>query len=150
MQKTGIIEIKNIALNSFQGKALENFQVRWEDYEDSNIIQLDIYGSGLLNYEGKLTEEMKVEINTNILNALIKYGELTNHKPIDMGYTINLNQTKKHNKDYNSFVAELDISFYYKKPIKKATAYSLQPTTELITSIILGEIFVLGRNVRKI
>lgn len=142
----GLIQIDNIKLSD--DIRIKPFQITWEDFED--CVQVDIEGVGALNYEGKYTKELELEINTNIYNALIKYGELTTHLASDIHYSLNIKQFKKFSQKHGTYFASVDISLFYKKPVKRATAHSLQPTTELITSIILGEIFIIGRNDRTV
>lgn len=146
MTNQGTLLIKNLRLDNT--KSMKPFSVDWEDFDE--VVQVDLCGIGILNYEGILDQEMAIEITTNIHKALIRYGELTNHKASDIHYTLNFAKSKRFSQEHQAYYAKVEMSIYYVKPVKKAHASQLLPTTELITSIILGEIFITGRNARKI
>lgn len=130
----GNLEIKNL-------KKYQPFKIYFEELAN-DCIQVDITGKGVLNYFGQLTEDLRIEIHTNILKALKSYGEITTHDPSEIGYALTLNQLKKLNRIYNCFESEISLTIIYKKPVLGASAYSLQPTTELLSATILAEIFI--------
>lgn len=144
--KSGTIEVPNIRISPTT--EIKPFRVTWEDYDE--VVQVDVEGFGVLNYEGTLNQDMLLDIRTNIAKALTKYGKITKHKASDIIYTLNFKKAKRFNHEHGAYYAYLSMSIFYKKPVKKAAAYQLQPTTELITSIILGEIFIVGSNAKKI
>lgn len=146
MTNQGTLLINNLRLDKM--KSIKPFSVAWEDFNE--VVQLDVCGYGILNYEGVLDQEMAIEIKTNIHRALSRYGELTNHNASDIHYTLNFAKSKRFSHEHQAYYAKVEMSIYYVKPVKKAHASQLLPTTELITSIILGEIFITGRNARKI
>ena len=114
-------------------------------YEDigNEAIQVEVTGRGLLNYFGELTSELEIEINTGIIQALRKYGDITTHDASEIGYELDLTQTKKLNRTYNLFETTFELYIMFKKPIVGASAYSLRPTIELITATILAEAFII-------
>lgn len=133
--KKGCIQLTNL-------KGYQPFQIQYEDIGNDSI-QLDVSGTGLLNYFGELNPELEMEIQTGILNALKKYGEITTHDATEIGYTLDFHQSKKLNRKHNLFETAVNLYIVFKKPVTGASAYSLQPTIELITATILAEAFIL-------
>lgn len=129
---TGYLEIKNIP-------KYQPFLVQYEDLDDA--IQVDITGIGVLKYFNTISEDLKLEITTNINNQLVKYQKTTGHNAADIGFSITYQPNKKLNSNTNTVVTGVDISIFFKKPVKNASAYSLQPTITLISLILLNEIF---------
>lgn len=124
---------------------LENFQLSYEDI-GCDTLQIDVTGQGVLKYQEKITPELLLEINTNIATALTKYGKQTGHNPADIGYYFDLQRTKTYNREYYQGETEISLSIVFKKPVKNASAYSLTPTIKLITSILLGEIYIMKQS----
>lgn len=113
-------------------------------FEDigNDAIQVDVDGYGVIQYFGKLTNDLMLEINTNINIALKKYSKLTTHNCALIGYDLELLPTKKFDCPRNGFFYQCKLVIIFKKPVPKASAFSLTPTIELITSTILDEIFI--------
>jgi hypothetical protein len=132
--ETGQLEIKNLP------KAAP-FQVNYEDYSTADAIQVDIQGIGVFKFFEPISDEILTEIHTNINKQLTIYGKKTGHNPANIGYFLDLKQQKKLNQSTNTLVVSCSISIFFKKPVKNATVYSLQPTITLISLIILCEIF---------
>lgn len=118
------------------------FKVEYAEIDD-NTLQLDVTGYGCINYFENLSEEIKLEINTDINNRLKDYQEITGHNSSEIGYSFELKQTKNLNRKYNTLETGAEISIVFNKPVIGACAKSLEPTIELISSIILSEIFIL-------
>lgn len=119
------------------------FMVVYEDIGNDSI-QVDISGLGVINYWSKINDELLLEINTNINNALTNYSKATSHNSELIGYHLELFPTKKFDRVHNAFLCDCKISIVFKKPVSNASAFSLYPTINLITSIILEEIFILN------
>lgn len=131
----GQLQIQNVA-------KLDPFKIQFSEL-NSETIQVDISGYGCLNYFDSIDKEIELEININISNQLRDYAEITGHNSADIGYSYTLTPTKKLNRKYNTLEAGVEISLLFKKPVLEASAYQLQPTIELISSIILAEIFIM-------
>ena len=132
----GQLEVDNLRIKGF-----EPFQVCYEDI-GFDAIQVDVTGVGLVNYYGKLSPELEMEINTNVLKALKKYSEVTEHDSSEIGYSISFKPTNKLNKKFDLYESGFQLMIMFKKPVEGASAYSLQPTIELITATILAEVFM--------
>jgi hypothetical protein len=120
----------------------EPFKVTYDEI-DTNTVQVDCVGTGCVNYFEKLDAEIEMEINIGINNRLREYSELTGHNSEDIGYSLKFNQSTTLNRKYNTLETSVELSIVFKKPVVEATTHSLTPTIELITSIILSEIFIL-------
>lgn len=119
----------------------EPFKIIYDEI-DQETIQLDILGYGCINYFDNLDKEIELEINININNQLKDYAEITGHNSADIGYTLNLSKTKILNRKYNTLEAGVEMSVIFKKPVYSATTFQLRPTIELISSMIIAEIFI--------
>ena len=64
---------------------LDDFQISYEEL-DGDTLQVDINGQGVVKYEQIITDELLLEINTNINKALTKYSKITGHSAADIGY----------------------------------------------------------------
>jgi hypothetical protein len=111
-----------------------------------DAIQVDITGTGVIDYDGTSFDEFELMIHTNINNHLKKYSNLTGHNSAEIGYDFTLTPTKRFDRELQNLIADLRLNIVFKKPVKGANAYQLTPTIQLITSTILGEIFILPRN----
>lgn len=131
---TGQLQIKNLP------KAAP-FKVNYEDYPTADAIQVDIDGIGVFRFFEPISDEILTEIHTNINKQLTIYGKKTGHNPANIGYYFELKPEKKLNQSTNTLVVSINVSFFFKKPVKNASCYSLQPTITLISLIILCEIF---------
>jgi hypothetical protein len=135
----GVLEVKN------QPKYAP-FTVEYEDFAEADAIQVDIIGIGIFRYFEGISDEILLEINTNINRKLTIYGNKTGHNAANIGWYLNLKPLKKLNISTNTLVFGADVSLFFKKPVKNATCYSLQPTITLISLIVLSEIFHLRTN----
>ncbi|MCG2611499.1 hypothetical protein LZZ90_08260 [Flavobacterium sp. SM15] len=117
------------------------FSITYDEI-DNETIQLDIVGYGCINYFDQLDKEIELEINININNQLKDYTELTGHDSSEIEYSLNLKPTKILNRQYNTLEAGVEMSIVFKKPVQNASTYQLQPTIELISSMVLAEIFI--------
>ena len=131
----GMMEVDNVT-------GFHPFTLHFEDI-GHNSIQVDVLGSGCLNYVGKLNRDLELEIHTNILKTLKHYSECTGHSSADIGYSLTLKDTKRYNRTYHVDEAEISLTIIFKKPVDGVSAYSLQPTIDLISTNILGEIFIM-------
>jgi hypothetical protein len=123
---------------------LPKYQPFLVDYVDmDSAIQVDCSGTGVLDFFDPLNEDLKVEINANINNALKNYGQKTGHNASYIGYNLTFLPTNKIDSKYNTQVIGIELVIVFKKPVKNVSIYALQPSIRLITSIILGEIFIL-------
>ena len=120
------------------------FQVNCSDL-GKDAIQVDVSGSGILAYSGKLTQEIEIEFHTVINNALRVYGYRTGHDTSSIGYYLELSQSNKYNRSHCSYEAAINLTIVYQKPVKKATCYQLLPTTQLLATTILSSIFLLPK-----
>lgn len=141
MVTTSIVSLDKGVIEINYNKAFQPFKITYQDIGNDSI-QLDITGKGLLNYHGKIDTELLLEINTNILTSINEYSYITGHSSANVGHHLNLLQTKKYNSKHNTHEVELDACIVFKKPVMNTSAYSLQPTITVITSIILEEIFI--------
>ncbi len=135
----GVLEVKN------QPKYAP-FTVEFEDFSDADAIQVDISGFGIFRYFEAISDEILLEINTNITKQLTIYGNKTGHNAANIGWYLNLKPVKKLNRSTNTLVLDAEISLFFKKPVRNASIYSLQPTITLIALIVLSEIFHLATN----
>ena len=131
---TGQLQIKNLP------KAAP-FKVNYEDYPTADAIQVDVDGIGVFRFFEPISDEILTEINTNINRQLTIYGKKTGHNAANIGYFMTLKPLKKLNQNTNTGVVGVNVSMFFKKPVKGATIYALQPTITLISLIILCEIF---------
>ena len=130
----GELEIKNLP-------KYNPFLLEYEDLDDA--IQVDCTGLGALNFFDPFNKELELEINTNINNALNNYGKKTGHNASNIGYSLTLIPTNKLDRQHNVVQMGVELTIIFKKPVPNASSYSLTPSISLITSIILGEIFIL-------
>ena len=121
------------------------FTINFEDMEEA--VQVDVSGRGLLNFRCDLDADLELEIHTLIENALREYSTRTSHDSSRIGYSINLLQSNTLNRKWGVFETDVELTIIFQKPEKvaHATASQLQPTIELITNYILGEVFILQR-----
>ncbi|MEC4048755.1 hypothetical protein OX284_004880 [Flavobacterium sp. SUN046] len=128
------------SINNIEG--YKPFQICYDEL-DANTIQLDVYGIGAINYFEPFSKDLEVLINADINKALKDYSENTTHDASEIGYTLNFQPKKKIDQDYKTQVVEINMSIIFKKPVLGVAASQLQLTIELITSMIIGEIFIL-------
>ena len=119
---------------------LDDFQISYEEL-DGDTLQVDINGQGVVKYEQIITDELLLEINTNINKALTKYSKITGHSAADIGYFFDLRRTKTYNRTHHQGESKISLYIVFKKPVKGASAYSLTPTIKTLSIIILNEIF---------
>jgi len=97
-----------------------------------------------MRYPQKITDELLIEINTNINNSLTKYGKQCGHLASNIGYFFTLRETKTYNREHHQGETQISLSIVFKKPVKNASAFSLTPTIKRISTLILGEVFILN------
>jgi hypothetical protein len=136
-QKEGYLFLKNLP-------TYQPFLIKYSEIND-NTIQVDITGTGAINYKEKFCPELEMVINTNINKKLKEYSEITGHQPSKIGYTLNLTNTKKIDRKYNVDILSVQSSLVFEKPIKNATSYALTPTISLISSILIDETFLTSK-----
>jgi hypothetical protein len=129
------------ALEIDYNKAYQPIQISFQDIGNDSI-QVDITGKGLLNYDGKLDHELEMEIYTNILYGFKEYSDITGHSSADIGHHLSLVPTKKYNRKHNAYEVDMSASIVFKKPVTGASAYSLQPTITVLSSVIIEEVFI--------
>lgn len=122
-------------------KIYPDIQISFSDV-GNDVIQADIIGTGLLKYDGKVDTGLLLEINTNILNQFKNYSDYTGHLSSDIGHQLSLVPTKKYNRKHQAYEYQLEATIVFKKPVKGASAYSLQPTITVLSSIIIEEVFI--------
>lgn len=130
----GELEIKNLP-------KYEPFLLEYDDLDEA--IQVDCTGIGALNFFDPFNKELECEINTNINNALKNYGKKTGHNASNIGYSLTFTPTNKLDRQHNVVQMRVELSIVFKKPVPNVNACCLTPSISLITSIILGEIFIL-------
>jgi hypothetical protein len=131
----GFIKIENM-------DGYQPFQIHYDELNEDTI-QLDVYGCGAINYNEKFTKDLEIQIHTDINKALKEYSEISTHDSSEIGYTLNFLPKKRIDQDYKTQVVEIDMSIVFKKPILGADASQLELSSELITSTILAEIYIL-------
>jgi hypothetical protein len=136
-QLKGFLEISNIP-------KCQPFLVEYEDLD--NAIQCDVSGTGYINYHGNYDKDLEMEIQTNICNALKQYSEITNHDATEIGYNLTIKPSKKIHPKLKVLQCDVELTIVFQKPVNGASAYSLRPTIELISSTILAEAFILNPN----
>lgn len=135
------VSLTNGTIEIAYNKAFQPIQIDFKDIGHYSV-QVDITGKGVLNYEGILDLELEMEIYTNILKAFKEYSEYTSHSSADIGHHTRLVPTKKYNRKHNTYEVDLSACIVFKKPVMNASAYSLQPTITVLSSVILEEVFI--------
>jgi hypothetical protein len=67
--------------------------VKFENFE-ANAIQVDVAGIGAFRYFA-LSDDILLQIHTNINKKLRIYGKKSGHNPENIGYNLNFNPIKR-------------------------------------------------------
>jgi hypothetical protein len=108
---------------------------------ENEILQVDIQGKGLLNFYEKYTQDLYLEIYTNVQKAISKRKEEID----EYGIFININPLNKIDRNYNLQLIEFDISLYFQNPFENSKVENLKSFISFISNIITKEIILLNR-----
>jgi hypothetical protein len=76
--------------------------VKFENFEEANAIQVDVAGIGAFRYFAPISDDILLQIHTNINKKLRIYGKKSGHNPENIGYNLNFNPIKKINTATNT------------------------------------------------
>jgi hypothetical protein len=90
---------------------LHPFVVKFENFEEANAIQVDVAGIGAFRYFAPISDDILLQIHTNINKKLRIYGKKSGHNPENIGYNLNFNPIKKITT--NTPMIGVDIAIFF-------------------------------------
>jgi hypothetical protein len=92
---------------------LHPFVVKFENFEEANAIQVDVAGIGAFRYFAPISDDILLQIHTNINKKLRIYGKKSGHNPENIGYNLNFNPIKDKYSNKTPMIG-VDIAIFSK------------------------------------